>query len=522
MPASPSKRVQASPALFDPQLIADIAQMFDDPERFVRYVFPWGQAGTSLEKETGPDTWQVEIMGEIRDGVRRGMGLGEVLAKIDATTAVVAPQGQEDGAALQVAVASGHGIGKSALVAWIILWFMSTRDFCQVVVTANTATQLSTKTWRELAKWHKLAINSTWFQWTATRFYHVLYPETWFASAIPWSEHNSEAFAGTHEKHVLVLFDEASKVADKIWEVTEGAMTTPGAMWVCFGNPTQNTGRFAECFGKFKHRWITRQVDSRTAKMANKAKLQQWVDDYGEDHDFVRVRVRGLFPRAGSTQFIGLDLVSAAMRRRIPGGYQEFARIMGVDVARHGDDQSVIAKRQQNLLLPLQALRIPNLMRLADIVAAEILDYKPDAVFIDATGMGWALVDKLRDMNFGHLIHAVQTGETAVNEARFYNKRAELYQAGRDWLTEGGVLPSDPELETDLTSPEYSYDRKFRLVIESKEDMKERGLSSPDKGDAFLLTFASPVNPMSKQPTGSWRERLAGMVGGGGGSAQSA
>ena len=282
----------------DLELVEDIAAFYDDPEGFVRYVFPWGQAGTPLADETGPDVWQCEVMGEIRSAIRSGA---------DVQTAV------------QIAVSSGHGIGKTGFVAWIILWFMSTRDFPQVVVTANTKTQLTTKTWRELSKWHKLSINQAWFGWTATKFAHVLYPEVWFAAAIPWTEHNSEAFAGTHEKHVLVVFDEASAIADKIWEVTEGAMTTPGAMWLAFGNPTQTTGRFSQCFGKFKHRWTTRQIDSRTAKMANKAQIQKWIDDYGEDHDFVRVRVRGVFPRAGSLQFISLDTVAKAQRRKSEG-----------------------------------------------------------------------------------------------------------------------------------------------------------------------------------------------------------
>ena len=267
----------------DIELIEDIAAFYNDPEGFVRYVFPWGQAGTPLANETGPDTWQCDVMGEIRSALLAGDSADKALQT-----------------AIQIAVSSGHGIGKTGFVAWIILWFMSTREFPQVVVTANTKTQLTTKTWRELSKWHKLAINRDWFDWTATKFAHVLYPEVWFAAAIPWTEHNSEAFAGTHEKHVLVVFDEASAIADKIWEVTEGAMTTPGAMWLAFGNPTQTTGRFAQCFGKFKHRWATRQIDSRTAKMANKAQIQKWIDDYGEDHDFVRVRVRGVFPRAGN------------------------------------------------------------------------------------------------------------------------------------------------------------------------------------------------------------------------------
>lgn len=470
----------------DIELIEDIAGFFNDPEGFIRYAFPWGEKGTWLQDEPGLDEWQIEVCSSIRE---------HLLAGGDAQEAI------------QMAVASGHGIGKTALIAMLVLWFMSTREFPQVVVTANTSTQLSTKTWREISKWHKVAINRDWFQWTATKFYHVLYPEVWFAAAVPWTEGNSEAFAGTHEKHVLVIFDEGSNIADKIWEVTDGAMTTPGAMWIVFGNPTQNTGRFAQCFGKFKHRWITRQIDSRTAKKANKAQIQKWIDDYGEDHDFVRVRVRGVFPRAGSVQFISLETVANAMRRKAEG-YTQFAKVMGVDVARHGDDQSVTTRRQANHVWPQRRYRISDLMQLADVVAGEIHEFKPDAVFIDATGMGWGVIDRLRQLNFGGLVIPVQVGEKATDEGRYADKRSELWGLAKDWLEGGGCLPASPELEDEYTGPQYGYDKRMRLQVESKKDMKARGLASPDGADSLNLTFASPIAPNTKHPRSSWRDRL--------------
>src|SRR5215469_877502 len=191
------------------ELIADIAGFFDDPLGFVRYAYPWGEAGR-LKDETGPDEWQTAALRKLGEAVRAGGDASE---------------------AIRLAVASGHGIGKTAVIAWIIQWFLSTREFPQVVVTASTQTQLTTKTWRELSKWHRLLINAHWFRWTATKFFHVAYPETWFASAIPWSEHNADAFAGTHEKYVLIIYDEGNAVADVIWDTTEGALTTPGAIW---------------------------------------------------------------------------------------------------------------------------------------------------------------------------------------------------------------------------------------------------------------------------------------------------
>jgi len=175
---------------------------------------------------------------------------------------------------------------KTALVAWLIYWFISTRPHPQIVVTSNTKSQLETKTWRELAKWHKLAINSHWFEWTATKFYYKQHPETWFAAAIPWSKERSEAFAGTHEQHVLVIFDEASLVDDSIWETTEGAMTQPGAFWCVFGNPTRNTGRFSECFKKIPTplAYLPGRFPARL-RWPIRTRSNSGSTDYGEDSD---------------------------------------------------------------------------------------------------------------------------------------------------------------------------------------------------------------------------------------------
>jgi hypothetical protein len=473
-------------------LVDDIAAFYADPLGFVRYAFPWSEPGP-LADETGPDDWQCEAL------TRIGTAVAERWSQ----------EAQRE--AIRLAVASGHGVGKTALVAWIILWFMSTRINPQVVVTANTKNQLTTKTWRELAKWHRLSINRQWFEWSATSFKHQHYPQTWFASAIPWSEHNSEAFAGTHETDVLVIFDEASAIADSIWEVTEGAMTTPGAMWLAFGNPTRNDGRFAECWGQFRARWQRMQVDSRKAKAANQAQIAQWIADYGEDSDFVRIRVKGEFPRAGANQFIGTDIVATAKARTAELlTYRSSPRVIGVDVARHGDDQSVILKRQGVLCLPPQRYRFDNLMQLAYEVAEEIEKWNPDAVFIDATGIGWGIVDRLRQLGYRN-IHAIQVGETAQLESRYYNRRMELWARMRDWLSESGCLPDDKELAADIGAPEYGFDNRGRLQLEKKEDMKARGMASPDSGDALAITFAAPVAARTKEDQPAWQHKLKAL-----------
>ena len=493
-PRTKVARSLANPSAAEAKLIAAVGTFRGDPEGFVHFIFPWRQAGTRLADETGPDVWQSAILRALGDDMRRGLAAEEAA-----------------GAALKYAVASGHGVGKSTLVAWIIHWFASCFTFPQIVVTANTRTQLLTKTWRELAKWHRLAINAHWFEWTATQYKHLAYPDTWFASAIPWSEHASEAFAGTHEKFVLVVFDEASSIANRIWEVTEGALTTPNAVWLAFGNPTKNTGAFAECFGRMKHRWRTWQIDSRTAKKANRAQIDQWVSDYGEDSDFVRVRVRGVFPRAGSMQLISSEDVRLAMSR-IAAGHEGAAKVMGIDVARHGDDQSVITQRQGLKVWPQERLRIADLALLGDKVMERIVEWKPDAVFIDVTGLGWGLHDYLRRKlgERGTILYPIQVGEKAIDERKHYNRRAEIWWRMRDWLKEGGCLPDDRELEADLIGPEYGYDNKERVQLERKEDMKSRGLASPDGADALAMTFAAHVEakPQRKE---TWRDRLRAL-----------
>jgi hypothetical protein len=364
------------------------------------------------------------------------------------------------------------------------------------VVTANTGTQLDTKTWRELAVWWKRCITAHWFRWTATKFMHVAHTETWFVAAIPWSENNSEAFAGLHAKSVLIIFDEASAIADIIWDVAEGAQTTGEVLWFAFGNPTRNTGRFRECFGRLRHRWITRQIDSRTCRMANKVQAQQWVDDYGEDSDFVRIRVKGEFPRAGSTQFIADDLVSDAQMRE-PDRDAGAPLLLGVDVARYGDDKSVMRYRRGRdaRSIPPRKFSGASTMQLAGYIVEEIEDKKPQACFIDGNGVGGGVVDRVMEMlgrKHPCMVIEVQNGSRAGAALDYYNKRAECWGLLREWL-KTGAIDDDRELRDDLVGPEYGFDNQNRIQLEKKEDMKKRGLHSPDDGDTLALTFAEPI-----------------------------
>ena len=480
-------------------LAEDMGRFYADPLGFVLYAFPWDSDPTlqlvRLQEpwasrfgcEFGPDAWACQILEDIgRDVKARGF---------DGIHAV---------APIQYAVSSGHGIGKSALAAWLTLWIMSTRPHSRGVVTANTGEQLASKTWAGVASWLSKAVNRHWFSITtgkgAMRLAHVQHPESWRVDAQTSREENSESFAGLHAASSTpwYLFDEASAIPAKIWEVAEGGKTDGEPMHFAFGNPTRNTGSFAEVFGKNRHRWNTRQIDSRNVAITNKATLQAWVDDYGEDSDFVRVRVRGIFPRASSLQFIPRDLVDAAMARTPQTTrWIGLTAAVGVDVARFGGDQSVIRTRigRDAASIPVKKYRELDTMQLAARVAEHVNMLRDhhglrSVIFVDGGGIGGGVVDRLRQM--GYDVIEVQFGGKANDGRKYANKRAEMWGAVKDWLP-GGVLEKDEDLATDLTAVEYGFTPGDQILLERKEDMKKRGLASPDDGDALALTFAQPV-----------------------------
>lgn len=464
-------------------LATDIFGFFDNPKGFVLYSFPWGVAGTPLEDfPHGPDAWQIEefeaMAIHIRDNInRKAIGM-DMIPWLEA-------------------IASGHGIGKSAFVAWLVIWLMSTRRYVRGVVTANTQIQLEGKTWAELAKWHNMSINKEWFKWTATKFYCLLEPEgekNWMFECVPWNEERTEAFAGLHNasSSAVMIFDEASAVPDKIWEVAEGAMTDGEPFWFVFGNPTRNTGRFRECFGKFRHRWRNRHIDSRSVRITNKTQIGKLIEDHGLDSDLVKVRVRGMFPSAGDKQFINSDDVEAAQARELVED-RGAPLIMGVDLSRGGTAMNVIRFRQGRDARSIKPLRWSS----RDTVfttgkIAETIDrYNPDAVNVDGGGIGGPVIDSLRAKKYK--INEVQFGaQQNIDNKRFANKRAEMWQGMKEWLG-WGCIDDDNTLRDDLIGPEYSWTSKDQLLLEGKEHMEARGQASPDDGDALALTFASHV-----------------------------
>lgn len=440
-------------------------RFIDDPGGFVGFFYDWGQG--QLKGWEGPDWWHLEVF----QAIKEYMAGPETMP-------------------LQIAVASGHGAAKTAFVAWVIQWFMSCRSHPQVVCTANTETQLTTKTWRELAKWHKLLANKEWFDWTATSFYLKEHPETWKANAIPWSEHNTEAFAGTHEESVLVVFDEASKISDKIWEVTDGIFTTKKNIWIVCGNGTRNVGRFYNCFHKDKKYWKTWTIDSRTCKAANRKYLDRLIESYGgEETDQSRVRVRGLFPRTATRQLISTEAVEKAMNFEAEG-WELLPKVMGCDIARFGDNSSTICIRQGRKVSEVEVIPKMDLMQTSHHIAEVIKRERPLQVFVDGSGIGAGVVDRLRQLNFS--VVDVNGGNSSLNP-RFLNKRAEMWWEMKEFVEGVCELPKDHRLKEELTCVEYDYTDKGRIRLDRKSDIFDEYGFSPDRADALAMTFAYPI-----------------------------
>ena len=460
----------------DPQAeIEDlVAECEWDPLGWVKAAYEWGRG--ELASHAGPRQWQADVFADIA----RHLGNPETRYQ-----------------PLMLACASGHGIGKSAAIGMLCNWALSTCDDCKIVVTANTDSQLQKKTGPEIGKWSRLSLTAEWFdaQATSVASKDKAHARSWRADFVPWSATNTEAFAGLHNqgKRIVLIFDEASAIDDRVWEVAEGALTDTETeiIWIAFGNPTRNTGRFRECFRKFKHRWLCRQIDSRTVEGTNKDQIAKWAADYGEESDFFKVRVRGLFPSLSARQYIAEADVTAAYGRELkPEQYCFAPKILTVDPAWEGDDEFVIGLRQGLVFRVLHRMaKNDNDLIAAGIIARYEDEEGADAVFVDA-GYGTGIVSAGQGLGRDWTLVWFAG---AASDPGCLNKRAEMWKLMRDWLKAGGCIPADPTLRDELQAPETVPRVDGKIQIEAKKDMKARGVTSPNRADALALSFAFPV-----------------------------
>ena len=456
------------------QALSELAAAYRyDPLGWAEVAFPWGEgelANSALRN------WQCEVLGIIRDHL-------------------ASPETRFR--PLRIARASGHGIGKSSLLAMVANWAMTCHAGARVLVTANTENQLRTKTSPEFAKWFRLSVSRNLFSIETLRIAcnSGSFRERWRVDFVPWSEHNTEAFAGLHNvgRIIVLIMDEASAIADNVWEVAEGALTDEQTiiLWLAFGNPTRNTGRFRECFRRYRSMWNVGHIDAREVEGTNKELLAEWANVYGEDSDFFRVRVRGQFPSASTMQFIPTDLVEAAAGRHLrPEQYRFAPVVLACDPAWTGDDELVIVKRQGLYAEILDVMpKNDNDVWVAQKLAMYETQHKASAVFVDA-GYGTGIVSAGTVM--GRRWHLVWGSGKPVDPG-YLNRRAEMWRDMREWLRAGGAIPNDPRLIEDLIGPEILPRLDGKVALESKVEMRRRGLPSPDRADALALTFAFPV-----------------------------
>jgi hypothetical protein len=457
----------------------------NDPLAFVRLAFPWGKPNTPLEHFEGPRKWQREVLVELRDHIHANNG------RIDFET-------------LRLAVSSGRGIGKSALVSWLTIWMLTTRIGSTTIVSANSEAQLRSVTWAEITKWLSMAIHTHWFEVSATR----VLPAKWIAELVErdlkmgtrywgvegrlWSAENPDAYAGVHNfAGVMLVFDEASGIDDSIWSVAAGFFTenTPNRFWLCFSNPRRNSGYFYECFNSKRDFWRNKIVDARSVEGTDKAVYQQIIDEYGPDSSAAHVEVYGQFPNASDDQFIGNALVDEAMERPLIAD-QSAPIVVGVDPARFGADATVIAIRQGRDIIAIKRYRGDDTMEVVGRVIDVIEEFKPALVVIDEGGLGAGVVDRLKEQRYK--VRGVNFGNKSTKPMMYGNKRAEMWGAMKDWLKDASI-PKDRYLKSDLIGPMMKPDSKGTIFLESKKDMRARGLASPDAADAIAITFAFPV-----------------------------
>jgi hypothetical protein len=457
----------------------------NDPEAFVLFAFPWGQPNTPLAKFQGPRKWQREILRDISKHIKANEG------KVNMDT-------------LREAVSSGRGIGKSALVSWLILWMLSTRIGSTVIVSANSEAQLRSVTWGELTKWQAMIINSHWWEISATKIVPAQWltelverdlkkgTRYWAAEGKLWSEENPDAYAGVHNHDgMMLIFDEASGIADAIWAVGAGFFTENilDRYWFAFSNPRRNSGYFFETFNSKRDFWQTRQIDARTVEGTDKQVYEQIIAEYGEDSIQARVEVYGDFPSAGEDQFISPMIVEDAFKR--PKYKDETAPIViGVDPARGGLDSTVIVVRRGRDIVAIKRYKGEDTMSIVGRVIDAIDEYKPTLTVIDEGGLGYGILDRLTEQRYK--VRGVNFGWKAKNPVMWGNKRAEMWGAMREWLRTASI-PQDKMLKDDLVGPMKKPNSAGTIFLEGKKEMKSRGLASPDAADALAVTFAYPV-----------------------------
>lgn len=394
----------------------------------------------------------------------------------------------------RVSIRSGHGTGKSTFFAWTALWFMCCYFPCKIPCTAPTGHQLSDVLWAELAMWHRKLCDripelGAEFDWASEKFTLKSNPSESFAVARTSRPERPEALQGFHSENLLFLIDEASGVPEEVFQVAEGALSTEGAFVVMAANPTRMEGYFYDSHHKMRDRWAALHWNGEDSPLVSKDYVEDMARKYGAESAIYRIRVKGDF--AGNPDgVIPLDIIESAIGRNV-GVFGPI--VWGVDVARFGEDRTALAKRQGNTLLEkLKWWTGKDTMQVAGIIKAEYeaTRQKPEVIRVDVIGLGAGVVDRLKEM--GLPVQGVNVAESPSVQDQYNRLRDELWFRGREWFAGRDVcVPNDESLIAELTLPTYKVLSTGKKQVESKEELKKRGVTSPDLADAFLLTFAN-------------------------------
>lgn len=400
----------------------------------------------------------------------------------------------------RLAVKSCKGPGKTALLAWCVSNFLATRPHPRIGCVSITGGNLSSNLWPELAKWmNRSPFMRNTFSWSKTEITHKLYPGTWWAQARSWArqadaERQADALAGLHEDFAMAVLDESGGIPQAVMATAEAVLATGLETKVLqAGNPTHTTGPLHRACTIDRALWklinITGDPDdpNRSTRIDVEWARQQ-IHSYGRDNPWVKVNVLGEFPDASINALLGVEEVQRAMQRH----YKDDAFIwaqkrIGIDVARFGDDRTVLFPRQGLVAFKPVVMRTQNTVQIAARAARGITAWGAELTFVDDTGhWGHGVIDNLTTAGFPAI--GIVLSDPAI-DPRFRNRRAEMYMAAAEWVRQGGALPMIDELVPELTEPTYSF-IGGRFVLEEKDQIKKRLGSSPDLADALVLTFA--------------------------------
>jgi len=417
----------------------------------------------------------------------------------------------------RISVRAGHGVGKSTACSWALIWHMTTRYPQKAVVTAPTAAQLFDALYAELKAWvNKLPpVLRESFEVFSDRVALKGAPESSFISARTSSSERPEALAGVHSEHVLLVVDEASAVPEAVFEAAAGSMSGHSATTILISNPTRNSGLFYKTHHDLAADWLRMHVSCRDNPLVSPDFISQIAATYGESSNAFRIRVLGEFALADDDTLIPAELVDGALDRDVTVSHTE-PLVYGLDVARFGTDRTALCKRKGNVVLEVRHWGGLDLMQTVGAVVNEAKKDSPAEICVDTIGLGSGVADRLREMGLN--VRDVNVAESSAMNPNANRLRDELWISVKDWLgTRAVKLPKDDTLRHELVAPRYTFTSSGKVVVESKDAMKKRGLRSPDLADALCLTFAGSAamvggRALSWAPGKSLRRSIRGVV----------